>query len=129
MNKLTLHQILMMHERIIQKTGGSQGIRDEGLLEAALAAPFASFSGQEIYKSLEEKVARLGYGIIKNHAMIDGNKRLAVHCMEMFLLINQVRLSYDLEAAEKIVLDVATNQASEHDLYEWVIRHEEHIKA
>lgn len=123
MNKLTLCQVLMMHETIIAQTGGSQGIRDKGLLAAALAAPFASFSGQELYPTIEEKAARLAYGLIKNHAMVDGNKRLAFHCMLMFLLINQVRLFYSLKEAEAIILAVASNQSSLEDLHRWIKSH------
>lgn len=123
MNKLTLSQVLMMHETIIAQTGGSQGIRDKGLLAAALAAPFASFSGQELYPTIEEKAARLAYGLIKNHAMVDGNKRLAFHCMLMFLLINQIRLFYSLKEAEEIILAVASNQSSLEDLHQWIQSH------
>ena len=123
MNRLTLQQVLMMHETIIAQTGGSQGFRDIGLLSAALAAPFVTFSGQELYPTVEEKASRLGYGLIKNHAMIDGNKRLAFHCMLMFLLINQIRLSYTLKEAEKLVLDVASDKASLEDLYDWIQQH------
>ena len=81
MIRLTKGQVLQMHAELIAATGGSSGIRDEALLDAALAAPFMSFGGMDLYPSLEQKAARLGYGLIKNHAMIDGNKRIGAHAM------------------------------------------------
>jgi len=78
MIRLTKGQVLQMHAELIAATGGSSGIRDEALLDAALAAPFMSFGGMDLYPSLEQKAARLGYGLIKNHAMIDGNKLSAI---------------------------------------------------
>ena len=64
----------------IETTGGSDGIRDLGLLESALESPFQSYGGEELYPSIQAKAARLCYGLVKNHAMIDGNKRLGVPC-------------------------------------------------
>lgn len=77
-----------MHAQLIRKTGGSGGLRDEGLLESALDTPFQSYNGQDLFPSIQAKAARLGYGIVKNHAMIDGNKRLGTHVMLVFLAIN-----------------------------------------
>lgn len=123
MNKLTKNQVILIHQKIIQLTGGKTGIRDEGLLESALASPFITFAGIELYPTLEEKAARLGYGLIQNHAMFDGNKRLAIHCMLLFLLINNVKLSYTLKEAETIVLKLAKHEASQNDLVDWIHTH------
>ena len=82
---LSKNQIIKLHSQLIQETGGTDGIRDEGLLESVLAAPFQSFSGTDIYPSLQQKAARLGYGLVKNHAFIDGNKRIGAHVMLVFL--------------------------------------------
>ena len=79
MNVLAKEQILLMHARLIEEFGGSDGIRDEGLLDSALNAPFQSFEGSELYPSIVEKAAHLGYGLIKNHPFIDGNKRIGTH--------------------------------------------------
>ena len=70
-----------MHKKLISVTGGSHGVRDEALLDAALSAPFISFDGTDLYPALEHKAARLGYGLIENYAMIDGNKRIGAHTM------------------------------------------------
>lgn len=71
---LTARQIVALHQQLIQETGGIHGIRDKGLLDAALHAPFQSFGGQELYPSIEQKAARLGSGLVQNHAFLDGNK-------------------------------------------------------
>lgn len=78
MMRLTKKQVLMLHTQLIESTGGRDGIRDEGLLDSALESPFQSFSGEELYPSIQAKAARLCYGLVKNHAMIDGNKRILV---------------------------------------------------
>ena len=97
MIRLTKQQVLRMHEELISVTGGSHGVRDEALLDAALSAPFISFDGTDLYPALEQKVARLGYGLIENHAMIDGNKRIGAHTMLVFLTLNGVPLQLHAE--------------------------------
>lgn len=116
----TKRQVLRMHEELIATTGGSSGIRDESLLEAALAAPFVSFGGVDLYPTLEQKAARLGYGLIKNHAMIDGNKRIGAHTMLVFLALNGIRLQYTQEELYTIILDVAAGKSSQDNLLTWI---------
>ena len=116
----TKRQVLRMHEELIATTGSSSGIRDESLLEAALAAPFVSFGGVDLYPTLEQKAARLGYGLIKNHAMIDGNKRIGAHTMLVFLALNAIRLQYTQEELYTIILDVAAGKSSQDNLLTWI---------
>ena len=87
MKKLSKKQILMLHTQLIQQTGGSDGVRDYNLLDSALENPFQSFRGEELYPTIQAKAARLGYGLIKNHCMIDGNKRIGTHAMLVFLAL------------------------------------------
>lgn len=68
MKKLTKEQIILLHRELIKETGGTDGIRDDGLLESALSAPFQSFNGVDSFPSIQQKAARLGFGLIKNHA-------------------------------------------------------------
>ena len=116
----TKRQVLRMHEELIATAGGSSDIRDESLLEAALAAPFVSFGGVDLYPTLEQKAARLGYGLIKNHAMIDGNKRIGAHTMLVFLALNGIRLQYTQEELYTIILDVAAGKSSQDNLLTWI---------
>lgn len=73
---LSLEQVLLMHKQLIEESGGSDEVRDIGLLKSAINNPFQTFGGVELYPSIQEKAARLCFGIVKNHALVDGNKRL-----------------------------------------------------
>ena len=88
MKRLSKKQILMLHTQLIQQTGRSDGVRDYNLLDSALETPFQSFGGEDLHHTLQAKAARLGYGLIKNHCMIDGNKRIGTHAMLVFLALN-----------------------------------------
>ena len=123
MIRLTKGQVLRMHMELIAATGGSSGIRDEALLDVALVAPFMSFGGVDLYPSLEQKAARLGYGLIKNHAMIDGNKRIGAHAMLVFLALNGIRLQYTQEELYTIILDVAAGKSPQENLRTWIEDH------
>lgn len=74
MKILDKRQVQLLHQQLIEASGGSPGLRDEGLLESALSAPFQSFGETSAYPSLQQKAARLGYGLVKNHPFVDGNK-------------------------------------------------------
>lgn len=123
MKKLSYRQILLLHQQLIVASGGSDGVRDEGLLESALAAPFQEFGGVAKYNTLAEKAARLGYGIIKNHPFVDGNKRTGTHVMLLMLAINGIELDYTQEELIAIILAVAAGQAGYNDLLEWLYTH------
>ncbi len=84
MKILSKQQVLKLHEILIAQSGGSPEIRDDGLLESALNAPFQSFDDTDLYPSLLEKAARLGYGLINNHPFVDGNKRIGTHTMLVY---------------------------------------------
>ena len=117
--------VVMLHEQLIKETGGSQGIRDEGLLDSALSVPFQEFGGVSAYPTIEHKASRLGYGLVKNHAFIDGNKRIGAHAMLVFLALNHVELQYSQSALSDIILKVADGTADETALYQWIIDHEQ----
>lgn len=121
---LRKEKILEMHHELIQRFGGADGISDEALLDSALAAPFQSFSGQELYPTVQEKAARLGYGLIKNHAMVDGNKRLGAHVMMTFLAVNGIEMEYSQEEAIEFFLGVAAGEKTLDQLLEWIIDHQ-----
>lgn len=124
MKKLSYRQILLLHQQLIAASGGSDCVRDEGLLESALAAPFQEFGGVAKYNTLAEKAVRLGYGIIKNHPFVDGNKRTGTHVMLLMLAINGIELDYTQEELIAIILAVAAGQADYDDLLEWLHTHE-----
>ena len=76
MRAVTAEDVILIHSRVIAASGGMDGLRDRAGLEAALAVPFQSFGGQELFQTDVEKIARLGYGLASNHAFLDGNKRI-----------------------------------------------------
>ena len=95
MKTLSKRQILGLHSALIEEFGGIDGVRDDGLLESALAAPFQTFGGEPVYPSLQAKAAQLGFGLICNHPFLDGNKRIGVHAMLVFLAVNGIELCYE----------------------------------
>lgn len=124
MKKLTKGQILMLHRDLIMETGGTDGLRDEGLLDSALNAPFQGFGGTDTFPSLQQKAARLGFGLIRNHAFVDGNKRIGAHAMLVFLALNGIDLSYTQEELSDMVLQVASGNSSFEDMVKWIIDHQ-----
>lgn len=124
MRKLTKEQILRLHSELIRETGGSDGLRDEGLLDSALCAPFQGFGGLDTFPFLQQKGARLGYGLICNHAFIDGNKRIGVHAMLVFLALNGIELVYTQKELSNMVLAVAAGQWQFEDMVKWIIKHQ-----
>lgn len=120
MIRISKEQVLILHSHLISETGGSDGIRDEGLLESAIAAPFQAFGDSEAFPSILQKAARLGYGIIKNHAFIDGNKRIGVHCMLVFLALNGIELEYTQNELSDVVIGTAASGVSFEDLLQWI---------
>lgn len=124
MMKLTKEQILMLHSQLIESTGGCVGIRDNNLIDSALESPFQSFDGEELYSSIQAKAARLCYGLVKNHAMLDGNKRIGAHAMLVFLAINGYELKYTQKELSDLILDVADNKKADNDILQWLLEHQ-----
>ena len=116
-------KVIELHKRIIEETGGIQGIRDEGILESALAAPFITFGKKDLYPTVIQKAARLGYGIASNHAFVDGNKRTGALIMIIFLKLNDIHLNYSKNELVKIFVDIASHRAHYKDLLDWINNH------
>lgn len=121
---LTKEQVLMLHNQLIEATGGSKGIRDEGMLESALMNPYQSFGGIELYPSIQSKAAQLCFGIVKDHPMIDGNKRLGTHVMLVFLALNGYELSYSQKELSDTILSLAAGKLQSEDILQWIIEHQ-----
>ena len=115
--------ILELHKDLINKYGGTHGVRDEALFDSAVNAPFQSFGGVDFYPSIEEKAARLGYGLAANHPFHDGNKRIGAHAMLAFLLINDIELNCSPKELSDMFLSIADGTSNETDLLKWVQSH------
>ena len=124
MKILTKRQIILLHEQLINETGGSHGLKDEGVLESALSAPFQEFEAFSPYPTIQQKAARLAYGLIMNHPFIDGNKRIGAHTMLAMLLLNGIELEYTQQELIDIILEVAAGNVGYDDLLRWVLEHQ-----
>jgi death-on-curing protein len=117
---LTTAEVLLLHARLIQRTGGSGGVRDMGLLESAIARPRATFDQQELYPDLWHKAAALMHSLIKNHPFVDGNKRTALTSVGMFLELNGYRLVASNQAAFDFTLWVARSRPELGEMTGWM---------
>ena len=124
MIRFSKEKVLLLHQLMAEATGGSSGVRDEGLLDSALENAFATFDGIELYPSKEEKAARLGFSLVSNHAFVDGNKRIGIYIMLTFLEMNGIRLHCTDAEIVNIGLSVASGSMNYEDLRDWVYEHE-----
>ncbi len=120
---LSLEQVLVAHAALIKRYGGSQGIRDRGLLESAVFRPQASAFGQEAYPDLFEKCAVLGYSIIQNHPFVDGNKRTGFAAMHLMLLINGYDLTSTTDEEVTLTEAIASRKMHEPEVAIWLKEH------
>src|ERR687885_138020 len=92
MRYLTVEEVLKLHERVIEQRGGSTGVRDRGALESAVAQPQMTFAGEDLYPTVVDKAAALGFSLTMNHPFVDGNKRTAHAAMRCFWCSMGLRL-------------------------------------
>ena len=123
MTKFSREKVLLLHQIIAQETGGEVGLRDQALLDAALAAAFAGVADREFYPSKEEKAAKLGFDLISNHAFLDGNKRIGMYVMLTFLEANGIGVEADNEEVASVGLAVASGAMKYEALLDWVRTH------
>ena len=123
MKEISKEQIIKLHTQLVEETGGSVDIRDEGMLDSAVSTPYASFAGIEPFPTVIEKASRLGFGLIKNHPFIDGNKRIGTHALILMLRINGVTIDYDDQDLIDTILKVADGSFGYEELLAWVKAH------
>ena len=124
MIRLSKSQILLIHDQLISETGGSSGLRDEGMLDSALNAPFQTFGGEDVYPSLQKKAARLCFGLVKKHPFVDGNKRIGAHAMLVFLALNGIELQHTQSELSDVILQLAAGEIEATDLLRWILVHQ-----
>ena len=123
MIKFSKEKVLLLHQLMAEATGGSVGVRDNDLLESAVENAYATFGGEELYKTKEEKAANLGYSLISNHAFVDGNKRIGMYIMLSFLDINGIKIDASNEEVAELGLAVAAGQSNQEDILKWILAH------
>ncbi|HEY0971787.1 MAG TPA: type II toxin-antitoxin system death-on-curing family toxin [Gemmatimonadales bacterium] len=120
---MSLAEVLELHRQVVTEWGGSAGLRDLGALEGALAQPRQTYGGADLYPSLAEKAAALGFALIRNHPFVDGNKRVGHAVLEVFLVLNGHELHATVDEAEQLVLGVAAGQIDRAEFLGWVRAH------
>ncbi len=124
---LILEEVLLIHDTMIEKYGGSGGIRDLGMIESALARPQAGFGDFEAYPTLYLKAAVLCHSILKNHGFVDGNKRTASVAMITFLLENNITVTAKDGALHRLALTIENNTLPENQIAAWLKDHTKSI--
>lgn len=120
---LSLGEVVELHRLVVAQAGGAGGVRDLGALESAVAQPRATFGGADLYPSLAEKAAALGYSLALNHPFVDGNKRVAHAALETFLILNGRELDAHVDDAERTMLALAAGALPREEFVAWVVRH------
>ena len=123
MIKFSKEKILLLHQLIAAETGGSVGVRDEGLLESAIESAFAGFGDKDFYPTKEEKAAKIGYSLVSNHAFVDGNKRIGMYIMITFLEVNGIYLDCTNDEVVQVGLGLAEGSLKYDELLEWIKNH------
>lgn len=122
---VTADDVITIHSRIIQATGGIDGLRDLPGLEAAIAAPLQSFGGEDLFPTNVEKITRLGYGLASNHAFLDGNKRIGAMVVQLLLKWNGYRLQLEQGELADMFIAIADGTKDGDDLLQWIRAHVE----
>jgi death-on-curing protein len=120
MRRLSLGEVLRLHPLVIESSGGDAGLRDLGRLESALAQPWVTFDGVDLYEDVVAKAATLGFALIQGHPFIDGNKRIGHSAAEVFLMLNGFSLQADVDEQEKVILDVASGGLDRDGFEAWL---------
>jgi death-on-curing protein len=113
---LTLDEALAIHAHQVARYGGALGVRDQGLLESALAMPAATFAGEYLHPSLPEQAAAYLFHLVKNHPFVDGNKRVGLACSLVFLRLNGIRVRATDDDLVDVVMAVAEGRRSKADV-------------
>ena len=124
MIKLSQEKVLSLHKLMTEQTGGDPNIRDVALLNSALESAFATFDGQELYPTKQEKGARIGFALISNHAFVDGNKRIGMFVLLTFLEINGIKLRPTNAELARVGLAVAAGEMKYEELLDWILENE-----
>lgn len=123
MKTLTKKQVMLLHTKLTQKTGGDDGLRDEGLLDSALQSAYATFGGQDLFATTEQKAARLGFGLASNHPFVDGNKRIGVLVLLVFLRLNGIVVKATNGDVTNLGMGIANGTLTYDDVLDWINKH------
>lgn len=120
MRYLTVAEVLTLQAAIIRDSGGKEGLHDLGALESAVALPKQSFGGTDLYPTVIDKAAAIGYSLVCNHAFVDGNKRVGHAAMEVFLVLNGFEILESVDEQERTILLLADGRLSRLEFSAWL---------
>jgi len=120
---LSVNEVLELHNRVMQASGGSLGLLDLGALESAVAQPRMVFADEELYPTLPEKTAALGFSLIQNHPFVDGNKRTGHAALETFLVLNGHEIKAAVDDQQTVLLQVAAGEMKREAFLVWLRAH------
>lgn len=123
MRWLSVSDIIVLHQKVVDKTGGSHGIRDIGLIESAVSRAYATFGGNDLYETDEAKIAATAYSLVSNHGFVDGNKRIGIAAMLLLLQLNGYNLQYSQQELIDLGLGLAAGNLDENDIQQWIKAH------
>lgn len=123
MRYLTVSEVIELYRQVMEASGGTVGILSIESLESAVAQPRATFGGNELYPTIIEKTAALGFSLVMNHAFVDGNKRIGHYAMETFLVINGYELDAPVDEQEAIILQLASGKLDRDAFTDWISEH------
>ncbi len=120
---LDVQQVIHLHDLLIQRTGGKDGLRDIGTLESAIYHAYATLDGEDLYHSVEEKAARQMFSLITSHAFVDGNKRIGTFVMLVLLEMNGIKITYTQRELIDLALGTARGIIDAGQIYQWIKNH------
>lgn len=123
MKSINIEIVLYIHRQTIIKQGGLEGIRDIELIKSALETPYLTFDGEDLNKTVLDKISALTYSLIKNHAFRDGNKRVGTIAMGLICELNNIKLKFSQEELVDFGLNVANGNMTKTDIKDWIISH------
>ena len=123
MKRLSYETVVALHSELIAQTGGLDGVRDANMLDASVNSPFHTFGGQYLYPTIQAMAAHLAFSLIKNHPFLDGNKRIGILSMLVFLELNDLPIICTDDELISLGLGLADSSISEAELIEWIITH------
>ena len=124
MIRLQQEKVMALHDFMTKETGGEPNLRDAALLDSALASAYQTFGGVELYPTIQSKAAKLGHALIANHAFVDGNKRIGMFVMMIFLEINGVHITPTIPEVISVGLAVASGEMDCDQLLGWIYEHQ-----
>lgn len=123
MRYLSIAELLELHARVIEQSGGAIGLRCREALESSVAQPHQTFAGRELYPSVPEKAAALGFFLVRNHPFLDGNKRIGHAALEVTLVLNGFELAASVDEQEQTFLSLAAGTLTREEFTTWVTQH------